>query len=113
MPATDAKQDFVQHLERLIAGAMRQVRHAHGEVLPGSLARRVAAQLWAETAPLAHEDPARWVRHVRGRLGITQHEFAERLGTLQVTVARWESGKSRPSPYYKRSIQGLSRTLSS
>ena len=96
-------------MEKLIAGAMRQVRQAHGDILPGSVARRVAAQLWAETSGRAHQDDARWVRHVRGTLGTTQEELAQRLGTVQVTVARWESGKTRPAPYYRRALEHLAR----
>lgn len=34
---------------------------------------------------------------LRERAGITQREFAERLGQLQPAVARWESGARTPS----------------
>jgi DNA-binding transcriptional regulator YiaG len=106
-----AKQDFVAHLEKLIAGAIRQVRMAHGDVLPGSVARRVASQLWGEASMGAHPNPSAWVRHVRSSLGLTQSQLAERLGTSQVTVARWETGKMEPAPYYRRAIEDLARTL--
>ena len=33
----------------------------------------------------------------RMRAGLTQEELAERLGTRQSVVSRWESAKSRPS----------------
>lgn len=36
------------------------------------------------------------VRRLRGYLGETQAEFAERLGTRQQTVSEWETGSSRP-----------------
>ncbi len=36
------------------------------------------------------------VRRLRGRLGLTQERFAERLGVSTITVHRWESGQSRP-----------------
>src|ERR1700728_4679183 len=32
----------------------------------------------------------------RRRAGLTQQELGERLGTSQVTVARWESGTTEP-----------------
>ncbi|MCY3931985.1 MAG: helicase-related protein [Acidobacteria bacterium] len=36
------------------------------------------------------------VRRLRGRLGLTQEQFAERLGVSTITVHRWESGQSHP-----------------
>ena len=36
------------------------------------------------------------VRRLRARLGLTQEQFAERLGVSTITVHRWESGQSRP-----------------
>ncbi len=36
------------------------------------------------------------VRRLRGRLGLTQDQFAERLGVSTITVHRWETGQSRP-----------------
>ena len=40
-------------------------------------------------------DPA-GVRRLRGRMGLTQSGFAERLRVTPLTVHRWESGQSRP-----------------
>lgn len=106
---SDTKEEFVRHLEKLVAGAIRQVKQAHGEILVGSVARRVAAQLWGQGEARAHASDAEWVQHVRGMLGLTQSEFAHRLGTTQVTVARWESGASRPASYYRKAIEVLAR----
>lgn len=36
------------------------------------------------------------MRHIRGQLGITQEEFAARLGVGRVAVARWETGAQSP-----------------
>lgn len=104
-----AKEEFVRHLEKLVAGAIRQVKQAHGEILVGSVARRIATQLWGQGLAKAHANEADWVRHVRGMLGLTQSELAQRLSTTQVTVARWESARSRPAPYYQRAIEALAR----
>ena len=46
-------------------------------------------------------DAAR-VRRLRGHLGATQSEFAERLGTRQQTVSEWETGASRPRAMARR-----------
>lgn len=44
----DDKSALVSRLEKLISGAIKEVSRAHGKVLPGSIAKRVAAQLWAD-----------------------------------------------------------------
>ena len=36
------------------------------------------------------------VRSLRGQLGLTQEQFADRLGVSTITVHRWESGQSQP-----------------
>lgn len=42
------------------------------------------------------------VRDVRERLGLTQEQFASRLGVTFPTVNRWENGHSKPSPMAQR-----------
>lgn len=37
------------------------------------------------------------IRSLRQRLGLTQEEFAHRLGVTLCTVNRWENNKSEPS----------------
>lgn len=37
------------------------------------------------------------LRVIRERHGLTQSELAERIGTTQQTIARWENGKAEPS----------------
>jgi transcriptional regulator with XRE-family HTH domain len=37
------------------------------------------------------------LRQARLRAGLTQQQLAERLGTSQSVIARWESGKARPT----------------
>jgi DNA-binding transcriptional regulator YiaG len=103
--SSSPKNEFVHHLEKVIAGAMRQVMQAHGEILPNSVAKRVAAQLWAECSPKAHAHTKDWIRHTRGKLGLTQAKFAELIGTNQVTVARWENGVCEPSNAYLRVLE--------
>lgn len=40
---------------------------------------------------------ANLIEEARKRAGLTQRELAERAGTTQSSVARWESGRSEPS----------------
>jgi transcriptional regulator with XRE-family HTH domain len=37
-----------------------------------------------------------WIREARRRANLTQEELAERLGTTQSAVARWEKGDVSP-----------------
>ena len=53
--------------------------------------------------PAAPEDwAASDVRRLRGHLGDTQAQFADRLGTRQQTVSEWETGSSRPRRMARR-----------
>ncbi len=44
------------------------------------------------------QDIAELIITLRQRLGLTQEQFAARLGVTCPTVSRWEHHKSRPSP---------------
>ena len=44
----------------------------------------------------AAKDAAAWVRRVRRRAGLSQAEFARRIGISVVTVRDWERGKALP-----------------
>ena len=108
-PAMNAKEEFVRHLGKVVRGAIIDVAKMHGELLPESVAKRVAAQLWAQGRSPAHADDAVWVRYVRGMLGLTQRELARKLRTTQVTIARWEGGVSRPSQPFRLALEKLAR----
>jgi putative transcriptional regulator len=45
---------------------------------------------------LEHNDPARFVRAVRARCGLTQAAFAEKIDVPIETVRNWEQGKRSP-----------------
>lgn len=108
-----SKQQYIQHVSKVVRGAIKEVQRAHGVLIPDSIAKRVAAQLWGETIREAHGSDADWIRHVRGSIGLTQLQFANKIGTTQVTVARWESGVSKPAPYFRRCIENLAREIDS
>lgn len=46
-------------------------------------------------------------RELRSKLGLTQEQFAAKVGVTFSTVNRWESSKSKPSPLAIRQIEGL------
>jgi len=60
---------------------------------------------------MTEDAPSAWdgdhVRRLRGYLGDTQSEFAERLGTRQQTVSEWETGTSRPRRMARRLLHLL------
>ena len=45
---------------------------------------------------IEHDDPARFVRQVRARCGLTQAAFAEQIEVPIETVRNWEQGKRSP-----------------
>ncbi len=53
----------------------------------------------------SHEWDAEGVRRLREQLGITQAEFADRIGTRQQTVSEWETGHSAPRRMSQRLLQ--------
>lgn len=108
-----ARHQYVEQLKRLIAGAVKSSMDAHGKVDPGSVAKRVAGQMWARTMPKGHPDLAAYVLYVRGELGLTQQELADAISCHQVTVARWESGEQAPRGKRLRALQELAQSLPS
>ena len=47
------------------------------------------------------------IKKLREKLGLTQMEFAEKLGVNVLTVRRWEKGYYPPSQIAKRLIKML------
>jgi DNA-binding XRE family transcriptional regulator len=58
------------------------------------------------TSPPADEPPTDWtpgqIKRVRTELGLSQKDFAERMGVRQATVSDWETGKQTPSRMARR-----------
>ncbi len=52
-------------------------------------------------------DLADKIRELRSKLGMTQEQFAAKVGVTFSTVNRWESGKSKTSPLAMRQIEEL------
>ena len=49
----------------------------------------------------------RFVKDLRRSLGLTQEQFAVRVGVTFSTVNRWENGRGKPSPLAMRRIEEL------
>lgn len=49
------------------------------------------------------------IRSLRRQLGLTQAEFAERLGVSMQAVSFWERGTRTPTGLYARAIRSLQR----
>ena len=52
-------------------------------------------------------DLAKMIRELRSKLGLTQEQFAAKVGGTFSTMNRWESGKSKPSPLAMSRIEEL------
>jgi DNA-binding transcriptional regulator YiaG len=52
------------------------------------------------------------VRQLRERTGLTQEQFAAKLGVTFPTINRWENGHAHPSPLALRQIENLARRVS-
>lgn len=46
-------------------------------------------------------------RRVRRAMGLTQEQFAQKLGATGGSVQNWESGRKRPAPTFLRKMAGL------
>jgi SNF2 family DNA or RNA helicase len=58
-------------------------------------------------APEVPLDYSARIRRLRDRLGLTQVEFAQRIGVAFATVNRWENGQTAPSPLSWQQVQRL------
>ena len=49
------------------------------------------------------------VKEIRSALGLTQEQFANRMGVSFVTISRYELGKSKPNSLARRELARLER----
>ena len=47
------------------------------------------------------------IRNLRAKLGLTQEQFAAKVGVTFSTVNRWENGRGKPSPLAQRRVDDL------
>jgi len=51
------------------------------------------------------------VKGLRERLGLTQEQFAQKVGVTFGSVNRWENGKRRPQPFLVRRLLEIKEEL--
>lgn len=49
------------------------------------------------------------IKAVRKEFGLTQEEFAQKIGVSLSTVVRWETGRNKPSKLAVRRVEALAR----
>ena len=53
------------------------------------------------------------VKDLRGRLNLTQEQFAQRVGVTCGTVNNWENGKRKPLPFLAKRLVEMKEELDS
>ena len=60
---------------------------------------------------MAKKDISLRVKDLRDFLGLTQEQFATKIGVTFSTVNRWENGKGKPSPLAMQKIEAMLKKL--
>ena len=56
-----------------------------------------------------HSDLPGMMKKLRNQLGLTQEQFAAKVGVTWSTVNRWENGRGKPSPLALAQINEIAR----
>ena len=60
---------------------------------------------------MVKKDNPKMIRNSRAALGLTQEQFAAKIGVTFSTVNRWENNKAKPSPLALQRIEELQNEL--
>ena len=60
---------------------------------------------------MGQKDKSKMIRQLRTDLGLTQEQFAAKIGVTYSTINRWENSKARPSPLAMLRIKRLQKKL--
>ena len=60
---------------------------------------------------MKNEDIPALIRELRRRLGLTQEQFAQRVGVTYSTVNHWENGKRVPLPFLVKRLVEMKAEL--
>jgi transcriptional regulator with XRE-family HTH domain len=62
-------------------------------------------------AIMADPNIPKLVKELRRRLGLTQEQFAQKVGVTYGSVNHWENGKRRPQPFLIRRLLEIEEEL--
>ena len=57
------------------------------------------------------QDTSKMIRELRADLGLTQEQFAAKVGVTYSTINRWENDKGKPSPLAMLRIEKLQQKI--
>jgi transcriptional regulator with XRE-family HTH domain len=60
---------------------------------------------------MVKKDISKTIRKLRATLGLTQEQFAAKIGVTYSTINRWENEKGKPSPLAMLRIEELQNQL--
>jgi DNA-binding transcriptional regulator YiaG len=69
--------------------------------------RKVTFKIACKALTDDHRVPTRMITQIRNAMGWNQDELADKLGSNQSTVSRWEKGASIPSPEKQQLIEKI------
>jgi len=65
----------------------------------------------AERRPMNDPDIPKLIKDLRDQLGLTQEQFAQKVGVTYSSVNHWENGKRMPQPFLIRRLLELKQEL--
>lgn len=65
----------------------------------------------AERRPMTDPDIPKLIKELRERLGLTQEQFAQRVGVTFSSVNHWENDKRTPQPFLVRRLIEMKEEL--
>ena len=60
---------------------------------------------------MVNKDISKMIRELRTALGLTQEQFAAKIGVTVSTVNRWENNKGKPSPLAMLRMEQIQKKL--
>ena len=78
-----------------LEAALRKAKRFDWSRVDATTEQEIARQI-AEDEAEANRDAAKWVRRVRRKVGLSQNQFATRIGVSVATLRNWEQGKRFP-----------------
>ena len=57
------------------------------------------------------QDTSKMIRQLRAALGLTQEQFAAKVGVTYSTINRWENSKGKPSPLAMLRIKRIQQKM--